>query len=289
MKSTISKSIHCIVVLFLTVHASFAQQLENSLLWKISGKDLKQESYLFGTIHVICEEQFLMEPKIEKALESAQVLALEIDMTDPNLMAEMQQLSVNPDFKNIKDEFDPEQATALSDFLMLHYGAGLDQMGILKPFVLSSLVMVKMLPCEKQSSYEMFFTENAKAMGKKVVGLETAAYQVGIFDQIPQQLQIDELGKMLTEGTAIDDMDELVNTFLSQDLNKMYQTITENSMFEQFGDLLLKNRNENWIPKIEELIQNQSAFIAVGAGHLPSESGVIQLLRKAGYKVEAVK
>lgn len=289
MKSIQSKSFLALAFSVLFVLQSISQTLDNSLLWKISGKGLKQESYLFGTIHIICEEQFWMEPKIEKALESAQVLALEIDMTDPNLMAEMQQLSINPGFKNIKGEFTDEQAAALSGFLTQHYGAGLEQLGILKPFVLSSMVMIKMLPCEQQSSYETFFTEKAKSQGKKVIGLETAAFQIGMFDQIPQKIQIDDLAEMVTEKDALTELNQLVETYLSQDLQKMYQIITDNEMFQQYGDLLLKQRNENWIPKIEELIKNQSAFIAVGAGHLPSDSGVIQLLRKAGYKVEAVK
>jgi uncharacterized protein YbaP (TraB family) len=289
MKFLRSKSFLALGFFVLIAFQSFAQNLENSLLWRISGKGLKQDSYLFGTIHIICEEQFWMEPKIEKALESAQVLALEIDMTDPNLMAEMQQLSINPGFKNIKGEFTDKQAAALSGFLTQHYGAGLDQLGILKPFVLSSMVMIKMLPCEQQSSYETFFTEKAKSQGKKVIGLETAAFQIGMFDQIPQKIQIDDLAEMVTEKDALAELNQLVETYLSQDLDKIYQIITDNEMFQQYGDLLLKERNENWIPKIEELIQNQSAFIAVGAGHLPSDFGVIQLLRKAGYKVEAVK
>lgn len=289
MKTLRSKLLLSLGIFLVIGFPSLAQNLDNSLLWRISGKGLKQDSYLFGTIHVICEEQFWMEPKVEKALESSQVLAMEIDMSDPNLMSEMQQLSINPGFKNIKGEFSTEQAAALSAFLTQHYGAGLDQLGILKPFVLSSMVMVKMLPCEQQSSYEVFFTEQAKPQGKKFVGLETAAFQIGIFDEIPQKIQLDDLAKMVTDSEGLDELNQLVETYLAQDLQKMYQLITDNEMFQQYGDLLLKKRNENWIPKIEELIKNQSAFIAVGAGHLPSDSGVIQLLRNAGYKVEAVK
>jgi uncharacterized protein YbaP (TraB family) len=60
-------------------------------------------------------------------------------------------------------------------------------------------------------------------------------------------------------------------------------------MFQEYGDLLLENRNKDWIPKIEELVKAQSTFIAVGSGHLGSETGVIQLLRNAGYTVEPVK
>jgi uncharacterized protein YbaP (TraB family) len=57
-------------------------------------------------------------------------------------------------------------------------------------------------------------------------------------------------------------------------------------MFKNHGDMLLADRNKKWIPLIEDLVKEQTTFIAVGSGHLASETGVIQLLRNAGYKVE---
>ena len=54
-------------------------------------------------------------------------------------------------------------------------------------------------------------------------------------------------------------------------------------------DKLLTNRNKNWISKISEYSKQQPTFFGVGAGHLAGENGVIKLLRKAGYSVEAVQ
>ncbi|HEX2607399.1 MAG TPA: TraB/GumN family protein, partial [Flavisolibacter sp.] len=54
-------------------------------------------------------------------------------------------------------------------------------------------------------------------------------------------------------------------------------------------NLLLYNRNANWAKKLDGLLEQNSLVVAVGAGHLPGEKGVISLLRKAGYKVEPVK
>jgi uncharacterized protein YbaP (TraB family) len=289
MKKLIFKHVVVSLMLVMSVFRAFANEKEeNSLLWKISGNGLKENSYLFGTIHIICKEQFYMNDKIEKALESSKVLAMELNMADPNLMTEMQQLSVNPGFDNIKDEFSSEQAAALDKLLKDSYGAGLDQLGILKPMVLSSMVMLKMLPCTEQSSYEMFFTEKAKSQDKPVKGLETVAFQMGVFDQIPQKLQIDELGKMVVNQEGMEEFEKLVGAYLDQDVDKLYELISENEMFQEYGDLLLENRNKNWIPKIEEMVKEQATFIAVGSGHLGSETGVINLLRKAGYTVEAV-
>jgi uncharacterized protein YbaP (TraB family) len=54
-------------------------------------------------------------------------------------------------------------------------------------------------------------------------------------------------------------------------------------------NVLLDNRNQNWIPKIEKVAKEKPTLFAVGAAHLPGENGVIALLRKKGYTVEAVK
>jgi len=284
------KNVLTTIMLVMFVFQAFAyEKEEKSLLWKISGNGLKESSYLFGTIHMICKDQFYMDERIEKALASSKVLAMELNMADPNLMAEMQQLSVNPGFANIKGEFSAEQAAALDKFLTDSYGAGLDQLGVLKPMVLSSMVLIKMLPCTEQISYEMFFTEKAKSQEIPVKGLETVAFQMGIFDEIPKKLQIDELGKMVTDPEGMEEFDKLVGAYLEQDIDKLFGLIAENEMFQDYGDLLLENRNKNWIPKIEEMVKTQSTFIAVGSGHLGSETGVIQLLRDAGYTVEAVK
>jgi uncharacterized protein len=289
MKNLSLKNVFSTLMLFmLVVQAIALEKEEKSLLWKISGNGLKETSYLFGTIHMICKDQFYMDEQIEKALTSSKVLAMELNMADPNLMTEMQQLSVNPGFANIKGEFSTEQADALNKFLTASYGAGLDQLGILKPFVLSSMVLVKMLPCTEQSSYEIFLTEKAKEQSKTVKGLETVAFQMGIFDHIPQKLQIDELGKMVTDPEGMDEFHKLVGAYLEKDIDKLYDLITENDMFREYGNLLLEDRNKNWIPKIEEMVKEQATFIAVGSGHLGSETGVIALLRKAGYTIEAV-
>ena len=289
LKISLKKVLTTLMLVMFVFQAFAGEKEEKSLLWKISGNGLKENSYLFGTIHMICKDQFYMDERIENALASSKVLAMELNMADPNLMAEMQKLSVNPGFANIKGEFSAEQASALDKFLTTSYGAGLDQLGILKPFVLSSMVLVKMLPCTEQSSYELFLTEKAKEQSKTVKGLETVAFQMGVFDQIPQKLQIDELGKMVTNPEGMDEFDKLVGAYLDQDLDRLYDLITENDMFREYGNLLLEDRNKNWIPKIEEMVKEQTTFIAVGSGHLGSETGVIALLRKAGYTVEAVK
>ena len=58
---------------------------------------------------------------------------------------------------------------------------------------------------------------------------------------------------------------------------------------EKYDDLLLNNRNKNWVKQLKEIMKNESVFVAVGAGHLVGEKGLIKLLKKEGYKVEPLQ
>ncbi|EKB50469.1 TraB/GumN family protein [Cecembia lonarensis] len=260
-----------------------------SLLWKISGDKLPADSYLFGTIHIICQDQFKMDERILKAFESSEKIALELNLSDQNELMAMQKLSMNENFSNIQDEFEEEDREAIDAFLTEHYGIGLQQFGIFKPFALSSLILVKLLPCEEVGSYELFFVEKAKEKSIPMMGLESGDFQAGLFDQIPLQQQLVDLGRMVTDPESLKEFEELVKAYLDEDIDRLYALITEADLFVEYGDLLLVERNKNWIPIIESLIMEQSTFIAVGSGHLASEVGIIQLLRNAGYSVEPIK
>lgn len=261
---------------------------DSSLLWKVSGNGLEKESYLFGTIHIICKSDFLMDERITSAFESTEELILELDMSDPQLQLKMQQVSMNPGMKNIQAEMDKSLASSLDEFLLKNYGAGLAQLGVLKPFVLSSMVMLKALPCAEVESYETFYTTKATAAGMPVKGLETVEFQVGIFDKIPQDLQFEELGKMLAEDYSQSEFQTMISAYLTEDILALDKVMTSSGMMADYRSILLDERNKTWVPKIEEAMKAKSVFVAVGAGHLGGELGMIQLLKDAGYSVEAI-
>lgn len=262
---------------------------QSSLLWKISGNELTKDSYLFGTIHIICAEQFLMDDRIKNAFQSTDQLIMELDMSDPSLQQKMAEISLNPGMKNIQSEIDEEAAKKLDEFLIESYGAGLAQLGILKPFVLTSMVMIKQLPCAEVVSYEEFFTSLANEQKKPIKGLETVEYQMGIFDQIPADLQLAELVKMVTSNESEEEFEMMVETYLSEDLDSLYAIMNESDMMKEYQDIMLDDRNRNWIVEMNSAMKSSSAFFAVGGGHLGGENGVINLLRIAGYRVEPVK
>jgi uncharacterized protein len=265
-----------------------ANAQDSSLLWKMSGNGLEKESYLFGTIHIICKSDFVMDERIVSAFENSEELILELDMSDPELPLKMQQVSMNPGMKNIQSEMEESMANSLNEFLLKNYGAGLAQLGVLKPFVLSSMVMLKALPCTEVESYETFYTSKAGEAEMPVTGLETVEFQVGIFDQIPQDLQLRELGKMLADDYSQSEFQSMISAYLAEDIMALDHVMSSSGMMADYRSILLDERNKTWVPKIEDAMKTKSVFVAVGAGHLGGEFGVIQLLKEAGYTVEPI-
>ncbi len=287
MNSNFFRKLSLIPVILMWMVVS-ANGQNSSLLWKVTGNGLEKESYLFGTIHIICKSDFVMDDRITSAFESTEELFLELDMSDPELQLKMQQVSMNPGMKNIKAEMEEPLASALDEFLLKNYGAGLAQLGILKPFVLSSMVMLKALPCPEIESYEAFYTSKASDIGIPISGLETIEFQVGIFDKIPQDLQLKELGKLLTEDYSQSEFKYLISAYLAEDIEALDRVMTSSGMMADYRSMLLDERNKTWVPKITEAMKTKSIFVAVGAGHLGGEFGVISLLKEAGYSVEPI-
>lgn len=264
----------------------FAQ--DNSLLWKISGNGLAKESYLFGTIHLICKEDFKFDQTAKKALEQADQLWLELDLDDPTLSGQMQQLSIREGMRNMSEKITPEDAKVLDDYFTTNYGVGLAQLGVLKPFVLSTMVLMKEIPCTETENFEYHLVSLAKEQQKPIEGLETVAFQMSVFDSIPESLQIQELVTMIQGNSAADDFRGLIEMYLSQDVEKLWAEMTDEGMFASYRSLLLDQRNQKWVEKIIRETKESSLFIAVGSGHLAGDQGVINLLRNQGYNVEPI-
>ena len=111
-----------------------------------------------------------------------------------------------------------------------------------------------------------------------------------MFDSIPYDVQAKELLKSIDSlATYRRYFDTMVTVYKQQRLDELAKQMNdpEFGMAEQ-QDVLLDRRNKNWVDQLKLLMKEKSLFVGVGAGHLPGEQGLIQLLRKAGYTVEPV-
>ncbi|HEU4472873.1 MAG TPA: TraB/GumN family protein [Flavisolibacter sp.] len=265
----------------------------NTLLWRISGNGLSKPSYLFGTMHMICANDIELSDSLRSAIRNSDKVYLELDMDDMfQMLGAMTKMSMRDDttladllsleeYKKVKDHF--AEKGGLIPFSMLER---------YKPMLIGSMIIEQSANCENMIIMENLVMTAAKEYDKEVSGLETMDYQLGIFDSIPYKLQAQQLLKMV-QGTAGGEDDQemklLTEAYRNQQLDKMDELTKKEEGIQQFTELLLYNRNANWAKKLQALMAKNSLVVAVGAGHLPGEKGVINLLRKAGYKVEPVK
>lgn len=270
---------------------------EKSLAWKISGKGLKKPSYLYGTIHMIPKSEFELPNAIREGLDNVERVTFEIDMKEmTNIVSQMGLItkSFMAGGKTLKDLLNAEDY-ALVKAKMAEKGLPGGMFERMKPMFLSTLFSSEEEEggAENITSVEMELYKMSKRRKLESDGLETAAYQMAVFDSIPYTVQakmlVDGLRSMDSIDTGASQLDDMLRMYREQDITAMQAMIGEDSGMGQYEDILLKKRNQNWIPVMSRMMADKPTLFAVGAGHLGGEYGVVALLRRAGYRVEVAK
>ncbi|MDX1705006.1 TraB/GumN family protein [Pseudidiomarina sp.] len=260
-----------------------------SLLYQISGKGIEQPSYLLGTMHVLCERDFKIDERVLGALDNTNQLVLELDLADMVVAQQLQSSVRQPGGPYLKKHLTDTQFNEVDQALQQITGVSLSYFEELRPFVISNMVVTHYLNCRQLASYEGFLLQQAKRTGKDVIGLESVADQIGIFDQIPLSEQSTWLWQMIAESEqSNEELQQMKELFLKEDVEQLYQLIVTQQEFTNYSSILLDERNRNWVEILPPLMAEQPSFIAVGAGHLGGPQGVIALLRAAGYTVQPV-
>ncbi|MBC7949186.1 MAG: TraB/GumN family protein [Chitinophagaceae bacterium] len=263
----------------------------NTLLWKISGNGLTKPSYLFGTIHMLCATDAGLSDNMKRIIGKAEEVYFEVDLDNLIEMfavlskmkmkgdTTLRELLSAEDYEKVKDYF--ESKSSMLPFSTLE---------TYKPILALSTVQEKSMECETMAMMEQVIMQEAMQSKKKIKGLESMAYQAGVLDSIPYKVQAEQLVSYIDNIKKNKDqdkeLDEMMTAYREQDLKKLEELIMKTDMgIGNFTEVLLFNRNRNWVAKLKDLLPEKTLLIAVGAGHLPGDQGVISLLRKAGYTV----
>jgi uncharacterized protein YbaP (TraB family) len=263
---------------------------ETSLLWEISGKNLKQPSYLFGTVHMICKEDFFLPEVVRTKFTAAEEIFLELDMDDPAMMMKMMTMMQLPKGQTIKQLFGDTAFAAFDKKYQKITGMSAVMFNTFKPFMLMTMLTEKSLSCNTRESYEQTFMAMAAKEKKDIKGLEKMEDQIAVFDGIPDSVEIANLKNMIDNfDKSIEEFKKLVAVYKQQDVEALFKLTTASpELMDAQNDLLVK-RNNNWIPVMQKNMEAKACFFAVGAAHLGGDIGVINLLRKQGYTVKPVQ
>lgn len=274
------------------------------LLWKISGKGLEQPSYVFGTYHLSPLSIKDSINGMSQAINETKQLYGEIIMSEskePAFIQKAQQLMMLPKDTTLKSLFTPEDYELLGKVVKETMKIDIAMLSQLKPaFINTQLAILFYLQHSKafnpQEQLDTYFQQQAIQQGKKVGGLESSESQLEVlFNSATLQRQADLLtctAKNVEE--VIEKAKQIVEYYQTQNLDEIFRLINEDkneicgSTPEEL-DVMIYNRNRAWVKKMPAIMSEAPTLFVVGVGHLPGKQGVLKLLEKQGYKVEAMK
>lgn len=267
------------------------QKNDNTLLWKVSGSGLKKPSFLFGTFHLLCKNDIHFSDQLKKAIKGSDEIYMELNLSDPSIMLSGMLYMNMKDGKKLEDLYTPEEYKRLENYFSDTLGMPMMLLQSAKPYFLVALLYPRMMNCSNPTGVEEELANLAKEDKKQIKGLETMQFQASVFDSIPYQWQAKELLKNIDSFSMYkNEFETMLDFYKNQELDSLQSSLSSSEFgSDQYNDLLLKNRNKNWVAQLKEIMKNESVFVAVGAGHLVGDDGLINLLKKAGYKVEPLE
>ena len=280
------------------------------LLYKITGKNLEKPSYIIGTYHLAPASFVDSIPGAKAAFESVEQVCGEVDMAEMESMESTQKLMAAmmlPDGKSLSDVLTADEMDRLNAYMKATIGADLtnplikSQMGCMIPMAISTqlqLVQFKRITPDfnPMALIDGYFQQAAKKTGKSVIGFETVDFQISVLytgSTIERQKQ--QLFCMIDNAEySVAMLKELVGAYFAQDMAKLYEVTEEKrgdgcDSTPEEDEALIFGRNADWVEKMPAIMADKATLFVVGAAHLPGERGVLELLEKQGYTVEAVK
>jgi uncharacterized protein len=279
-----------IAVLVFTLIFSFSQaqdkiKLENSVLWKIEHSELKEPSYVLGTLHMMCKNDFEISKKITQTLQNVDALVLEVNLSDKEEMKLMQETMKNP--KKISEELTKEQFEELDTLVTKIMGISLTNFDTHGLSILNAIMIQKMLPCTEIKSLDNELMLLAAEKQKPIYSLEKISEQMEILKQAyPTEFALKQI---LLFDSYKKDFIEAITAYKNEDIKTAVSLITKDIyMNENATNLMQINRNKNWVDKMPQMMKERSNLFAIGTAHLTNKHGVINLLRQIGYTVTPV-
>ena len=271
------------IVLLLLSGFSFGQ---NSLLWQITKENVKDTSYLYGTIHLANKKYFNVNPKVHEFKKKVDAGVFEIVLNPDSTAFIASSLKANLGEK-LKDIFSTEEQKLIFDYFQSKLGIQALMVNELKPIALTALLFQILVPPDTTGAIDQLLQNDFSKMGKQVFGLETVQMQHDILFGIPLNVQKKQLLEAIQNEDSLHlSMNQLDSVYCNQDLVGIALLLEDlNNQDYLSKELLNDSRNIKMIPKIQILLSQQSNLICVGAAHLEGEKGLINLLRKMGYNV----
>jgi hypothetical protein len=250
--------------------------LSDPFFYKVSGPE-GASGYILGSMHMGVDANKELPPQVWEALRGASVLVIEADITDLSMSSGL----MLPKGQNLRQLLGEEDWKLLEETL----GASTAKMmATMKPAAVAASIGAKGLPITMPM--ELSLIMKAQESKVEIDYLETALFQLDLLNKI---MDIDFLKHMLRTAKE-EDTKKLLELYRKGDEDALHEAVMQPDAwgqdFETNVEAMLFARNDDWVPKLEQLFQRKDVFVAVGAAHLVGPRGVLASLRKKGYTIE---
>ncbi len=274
-----------IVILNLFAENSFAQKkYAPTFLWKITGNGLTKPSYMYGTMHLQDKELFNLGDSIYYALESVDGFSMEVD---PVALIDtlLKTLNDKDDSPLLKEVIEEKKLKEFEKNIESKFGVTADKLTVkkLKKYIQNKAYQKK--PGQMKTFMDMYLYNIAKKQNKQFAPVEDLEDQLGVMENYtPKSLEKYLETDSLSEENYLQDFKKI---YIDKNLTALAKMIDIDKT-EMYNSLGLVKRNIKMARRIDSLTKIRTSFIAIGAAHLPGESGLIKLLQKKGFTIEPV-
>ncbi len=278
---------------FLIVPLSNGQDIQNSVLWKISGNGLSQPSYIFGIINFLPKNEFSISANLQKAIDECEIFITKVPSTNA-ARKEFNRAAKIPNDGWINDYLTDDELNELRLLMLLELEVSENDYHFnysrLQPVILVTATTLLYLSDEVVFVEELLVSA-AKKSRLKFMSLGTVEEEIAAFDKFPIPDQVEAL------KFTVKNFDEHIQNYMNlvkyyseeQNLDKIQDEVMKATNRSQlFQEAYYYSRNKVWSGKIGEIIHKDPAFIAIGATHLSGQQGILQLLRNKGYTMSPV-
>ena len=284
-------------IVLLALLALFLVPAKAQVLYEISGRSVKQKSYILATNRLVNMQFLDTIPNVFKCFSKCKKVVTEFAMQDYEAIAALRQAAVLPDSIKLSNFYSESEYEYIDNSLRINLGMGLDKLCRMKPSYLTEMfrteLMKQWLQYDEQHSMESFFESVAAERDIPVVGLDNIGETMYmLFDREPFHWQCRELIKVIEypenevkQERAIRDM------YRNGRLTEIaYQVEGPNNKTSiSYSDYQVYcRRNKEWVKRLQPLLAQGGCFITLNAVYLGGEEGLLEQLRSAGYRVRPV-
>lgn len=288
------KQIFVAVLLLYTLSANAQKTPKKypSLLWEITGNGLKKPSYLFGTMHVSSKTVFHLSDSFYNAMRSVEVVALELNPQD--WQKDMYYLQDGEkDLKNYTSG-SSDDYLSVNSFKIEKYEDEVKYALNSEPQIINSLLYRTYKgeqDYEENTYLDLYIYQTGMKLGKRAAGVENFLETEKIMIEAYRDMANEKTKKYVNyyDEDMYDIQKKMQDAYRQGDLDLLDSLNKLTTTSEAFAEKFLYKRNEIQANSMDTIMKKNRLFVGVGAAHLPGERGVIEMLRKMGYKLRPIK